>query len=80
MNMQQKPDSKPGPYYVSAIDAGKKYLVAGPYTNHSLALADVDRVRDIAGDYDGRACFMAWGTCRVEGSQALGSMNKLGLI
>lgn len=35
------PDTRPGPYYVSAIDAGKVHTMAGPYAEHASALADV---------------------------------------
>ncbi len=74
------PDTAPGPYYVSAIDAGRTFLMAGPYTLHGAALADVDKVRDIANKHDGRAWFMAWGTVRIEGSDRVGTLNKLGLL
>ena len=74
------PDTKPGPYFVSAIDGGKKYIVAGPYELHEKAIADVDRVRNIAETADARAIFMAWGTCRIQGANLIGSMNRLGLI
>lgn len=83
MNTQtqtQTPDTRPGPYYVSAIDAGKTYTMAGPYADHASALADVDRARDIASDHDGRAWFMSWGTVRIEGSDRVGNLNKHGMI
>ncbi len=76
----QTPDTRPGPYYVSAIDGRKNYLMAGPYAQHADALEDVQRVREIADKADARAHFMAWGTCRIEGSTQVGNMNKLGLI
>jgi hypothetical protein len=76
----QTPDTRPGPYFVSAIDGTKKYIMAGPYAQHTAALADVERVRDIADKADGRSCFMFWGTCRIEGSTQVGNMNKLGMI
>lgn len=28
------PDTRPGPYYVSAINAGKVHTMAGPYAEH----------------------------------------------
>lgn len=76
----QTPDTRPGPFYVSAVDGTKNYLMAGPYAQHADALADVERARDIANNADGRAWFMSWGTCRIEGCTLLGNMNKLGLI
>lgn len=43
----QTPDTKPGAYYVSAVDAGRTVLLFGPYlNNHAGALAAVDRVRN----------------------------------
>lgn len=50
-------------HYVSAIDAGRPYLIAGPYKSHNEALENVRAVTDIACDMNGRAHFMAWGTC-----------------
>jgi hypothetical protein len=76
----QTPDTRPGPYFVSAIDGTKKYIMAGPYAGHAAALADVDRARDIASNLEGRAHFMAWGTCRAEGSTDIGTLNKYKLI
>ena len=76
----QSPDNRPGPYYVSAVDADKYHLMAGPYADHASALADVNRARDIASKHDGRACFMAWGTVRVEGSDKIGQLNKFNLM
>ena len=62
----QAPDTKPGNYYVTAIDAGKTYPMAGPFVNdHAGALAAVHRIREAACNIDGRACFMAWGTVRT---------------
>lgn len=64
---QQQPDSRPGNYYVTAKDAGKTWPMAGPFVNnHEAALAAVRAVREAACDIDGRACFMSWGTVRVE--------------
>ena len=44
----QTPDTRPGPYYVSAVDAGRLHLMAGPYADHAAALTDVDRALSIA--------------------------------
>lgn len=74
------PDTKPGPYFVSARDGGKHYVMAGPYPTHAEALADVERARNITYEHDARAWFMAWGTCRIEGSDRVGNLNKAGLM
>lgn len=50
-------------FYVSAIDGPRTFLIAGPYDSHHAALSRVDAVRDHARSIDGRAHFMAWGTC-----------------
>ena len=50
-------------YYVSAIDGPKTYIIAGPYKRHADALAQVDAACRLADERDGRAWFMAWGTC-----------------
>lgn len=79
--LRQTPDTKPGPYYVSAIDGAKTYLMAGPYDQHADALADVDKARDIATSADGRAWFMAWGTVRRnDGATTPGRLNIFKLI
>ena len=75
----QQPDTKPGPYYVSAINGSKVHLMAGPYELHADALATVDKARDIAVDHDPRAWWMQWGTVRVEGCEQIGQLHKLGL-
>lgn len=75
-----QPDDRPGPYYVSAIDGGRLHLMAGPYELHADALADVDRALAIAGEYDGRAYFAAWGTVRAPGQDEPGKLNRLNLI
>ena len=80
MEFTQQPDTKPGPYFVSAIDGTKKYLMAGPFDLHVEALAVVDKAKNISCDHDPRAWFMSWGTCRIEGSQSIGALNKHNLI
>lgn len=80
MQATQQPDTKPGPYYVTAIDNGRVHLMAGPFGEHAEALGLVDKAREIAYEHDGRAWFMAWGTSRVEGCEKLGSLNRHGLI
>lgn len=51
-------------YFVTAIDGGTVYYMAGPYLTHSEALAKLDAAREIACDRDARGCFMAWGTVK----------------
>lgn len=53
-------------YYVTAIDGGKVYFMAGPYTTHAEALGMVERARLVACERDpsGRGDFMAWGTAK----------------
>lgn len=80
MKISGTPDTAPGPYYVSAVDAGRTFLMAGPYDFHGSALADVDRALRIANERDGRAWFMSWGTVRVEGCEQRGRLNELGLM
>ncbi len=70
-----------GGYYVSAIDAGTTYLMAGPYNTHEAALADVDKALRIADDIDGRAWFMGWGTIRMRNDYRIpGKLNELNLM
>jgi len=76
----QQPDTKPGPYYVSAMEGNKTWLMAGPYATHRQALQDVQKARDIATEHDPRAWWKAWGTVRVEGASRVGALNKHGLI
>lgn len=77
---EQVPDTKPGPYYVSAIDAGRVFLLAGPYPLHATALALVNRVRDIACDNSPKGIWMNYGTVRKEGCTELGRLHTLGLL
>ena len=80
MKISGTPDTAPGPYYVSAVDAGRTFLMAGPYELHGAALCDVDRAFRIANEHDGRAWFMAWGTVRIEDCERRGRLNELGLM
>ena len=80
MEFTQTPDTRPGPYYVSARDNGKTFIMAGPYETHAEALAKVDEALQIANEHDGRAWFMSWGTVRVGGSERIGTLTKRGLI
>jgi hypothetical protein len=69
-----------GGYYVSCIDdSGNAFLMAGPYRTHGEALAAENKACKIASDIDGRAWFMAWGTCHKD-SREPGVLNKHKLI
>jgi len=69
-----------GGYYVSALDGNDHHLMAGPYQMHQEALDNRDKALHIADKHDGRAWFMSWGTCRIEGSTKPGQLNKFNLI
>lgn len=60
------PDTRPGNYYVSAIDGPAYHLLLGPFTRHADALARVDPVRAFVTEHGGpKAHFMAYGTVRM---------------
>ena len=65
-------------FYVSAIDGSKKYLIAGPFENHSRALAMVEPVRNRAYEINAKAWFMSWGTCSTKEiiKTPLGAMDQ----
>ena len=70
-----------GVYFVTAIDGGTWWYMAGPYAEHAAALADVDKARTITCKHDGRAHFMGWGTARIkDDTERVGNLNKAGLI
>ena len=57
-------------FYVTAIEAGRVYPLAGPYGSHDEAAAKVDEARSIAMDFSrntqaGRAAFMAYGVTKL---------------
>lgn len=63
----QQPDTKPGAYYVTVIDAGRVGRLLGPFFNdHAAALAMVEPVRAKANELDPKSWFYAFGTCRVD--------------
>lgn len=66
-------------FYVTAIDGGKVYYMAGPYLTHQAALDAVESARSIADKHDPRGCFMAWGTARTDRSKPA-PMTAAGLI
>lgn len=78
-NADQEPDPRPGNFYVTSMDSGIVFPMAGPFVNdHASALAAVGAVKDAAGDRDGRALFMAWGTTRMpETYSAPGPLNSI---
>jgi hypothetical protein len=70
-----------GDYFVSAMDGGQYWLMAGPYASHDEAADAVDHAKEIADKHDARAWFMAWGVCRLDpGSGRNGNLNRAGLI
>lgn len=74
---------EPGKYYVTAVDGQLFWKMAGPYSSHSEALANVERARKITSEKDrsGRSDFMGWGTARMsDDTSELGNLNKAGLI
>jgi hypothetical protein len=84
----QKPDTKPGDYYVSVVDRGsndgrgRTALALGPFPNdHAGALARVDEVRSYVTGADPRATWWAFGTVRIDSADGnpVGKLNeKLG--
>jgi hypothetical protein len=73
-------DTKPGPYWVTALEGSSRcFVMSGPYADHQRALDDVIKCRDIAADQDGRAWFMAWGTARMTDRAEPGRLNAAGL-
>lgn len=78
-DQQQKPDSRPGPYYVSVIDADRYRLLLGPFDRHADALAKVEPVRVQSEKLDARAVFYGFGTVRVVGHYEPGAFNRLGI-
>lgn len=74
--MTQQPDTKPGFYYVTARDAGRTALLAGPFENdHARALDLVDAGRRAAEQVDVRAAFWFFGTCRALVDLGPGKLN-----
>lgn len=61
-----KIDTRPGCYYVSALDGPRSWLIAGPWPTHREALDAVKAVKSKAERLDDRSQWMAWGTARTE--------------
>lgn len=82
MNQQnQQPDSKPGAYYVSVMRGAEYRLLLGPFIDdHAGALAMVAPVTAKAQELDVKACWYAFGTCRLDNDGVAllrsGSLNK----
>ena len=79
--VEQRPDTRPGNYYVTAFDGPNRYsLLSGPYPNdHAAALADVDAVRALAQALDPKAVFYSFGTARMDDAYtATGFLNRIG--
>ena len=65
--MTQTPDTKPGNYYVTAIDGKRHARLAGPFRDdHRGALDMVDAAKRLAQELDPKAVFYAFGTCRTD--------------
>lgn len=74
--MTQSPDTKPGYYYVSAIDGARSALVRGPFRDdHAGALASVDSARERMIAIDPRAHWYAFGTCRSDADLGPGYLD-----
>lgn len=74
-----EPDTRPGDYYVSAVDDRRAALLAGPFrNNHARALALVEEARRVAGELDPWSHFYAFGTCRLPcaSSNPAGTLNE----
>lgn len=80
--MTQTPDTKPGNYYVTAINGKSTAWLAGPFRDgHRAALNMVAAAKKIAQEVDPRAFWYAYGTARTDYSyDRAGVLNeRLGL-
>lgn len=76
---------EPGFYYVTVIDAGCYWKMAGPYSTHQEALAAVGMVRRLTGACGGSKglymkAFGGWGTTRSMDAGEPGVLNAKGLL
>lgn len=71
-------DRRPGKYYVTAVDAGRVALLAGPFTSHEAALARVEPSKRTAQKVNDRAAWWAYGTSRDKCAASLpaGKLNE----
>lgn len=63
--MNQTPDTKPGSYYVTAIDGKRVAYLLGPFAWHLQALELVGAAQAKAEELDPRAFWYAYGTARI---------------
>lgn len=68
-------DTRPGFYYVSAIDGERRALVRGPFSSHLGALEAVEATKAAACKLDGRAWSYAWGTARCDTDAGPGALD-----
>lgn len=66
-------------YFVTCIDAGRVWYMAGPYKTHEEALAKVDAAREIGIKNNPWASFYEWGTCLTERTKP-GNITAAGLL
>lgn len=80
---------EPGFYYVTVMDAGTYYKMAGPYSTHQDALGIVKTARELTGKHGGSKglymeAFGGWGTIRLLNDHPrageLGVLNAKGLL
>src|SRR5579884_3798648 len=76
------PDDRPGPYYASAIQGERYWLLLGPFEHHADAMEWVEAARSKAYELDpSTSAWMSFGTARLaEGDAKPGMLNQhLGL-
>lgn len=66
MNRRSEPNPDHTAFYVSAIDAGKPRIAAGPYASHQAALDRVQAVRNHIVERMPECHFWHWGTCSAQ--------------
>jgi hypothetical protein len=66
-------------YFVTCIDAGKVWYMAGPYKTHQEALEAVDTARTIGVKNNPWAWFYSWGTVSSDRTEP-GSITRAGLM
>lgn len=80
-NTGQAPDTKPGPYYVTAQKSGGStyWVMRGPFASHAEALDRVQETMNKAVDLDARAHWMEWGTARMEDKGPANQVGKMNI-
>jgi hypothetical protein len=67
----QKPDPRPGSYFVTAVDGSRVAWLLGPFDRHEDALSRVDDVRSACESLTaGESHWWAFGTARIDGDTA----------